>query len=139
MINATLANITTVGDKTDLEAAKAELSRGPLLVKDDAIINWFGMADQVNWLIMIEKPGEYEVEVSQSYAGTKSGRYVVTLGKAILPRPVERTSSNAEFKTVTVGSGKFAKPGRYRIWVRPLEIASGDQLMRLQKLTLTRK
>ena len=38
-----------------------------------------------------------------------------------------------------VGSTKISKPGRYRLWIRPAEITPGDQLMRLQKVTLTRK
>jgi hypothetical protein len=92
----------------------------------------------VNWVIMVDKPGTYEVQVSQAYAGSKPGRYSVTLGKAILPRPVEKTSSNTAFKAITVGSAQITKPGRYRLWVRPEEIAPGDYLFRLQKVTLKR-
>jgi hypothetical protein len=67
----------------------------------------------------------------------EGGRYTVTVGEEIFTRPVERTSSNAEFKTVTVGRVQFKKPGRYRLWVRPDEIP-GNELMRLQKVTLKR-
>jgi hypothetical protein len=77
------------------------------------------------------------VQVSQAYTGNKPGRYTVTVGEEIFTRPVERTSSNAEFKTVTAGRVQFKKPGRYRLWVRPDEIP-GNELMRLQKVTLKR-
>jgi hypothetical protein len=137
-INAALANTTEVGDGADLLPEKAERSPGPLLVKDNALINWFSLADRANWVIMVDKPGTYEVQVSQSYAGSKPGRYSVTLGKAILSRPVEKTSNAADFKAITLGRAQITKPGRYRLWVRPEEIAPGDYLFRLQKVTLKR-
>jgi serine/threonine protein kinase/HEAT repeat protein len=137
-INGALAKIVEIGDGAELLPDKAELARGPLGVKDGVILNFFSLADQVNWVIMVDKPGTYEVQVSQAYAGSKPGRYSVTLGKAILPRPVEKTSSNTAFKAITVGSAQITKPGRYRLWVRPEEIAPGDYLFRLQKVTLKR-
>ncbi len=137
-INAALAKITDIGDGAALEAAKAELSSSVLTLKDGAIINWYGIGDQVSWLVMIDKPGKYEIQISQAYAGAKPGRYNVTFGKSIFPRNVERTSSQSDFKSISVGQTQISKQGRYRLSVRPDEIASGDQLMRLQKVTLTR-
>jgi serine/threonine protein kinase/HEAT repeat protein len=137
-INAALAKTTEVGDGIELLPDKAELSQGTLVVKDGAIVNFFSPADRVNWPIMIDKPGTYEVQVSQAYTGSKPGRYSVTLGKAILFRPVEKTSSVTNFKAITVGRAQITKPGRYRLWVRPEEIAPGDYLFRLQKVTLKR-
>jgi serine/threonine protein kinase/HEAT repeat protein len=137
-INSALAKIVEIGDGAELLADKAELSRGPLGVKDGVIVNFFSLADQVNWVVMVDKPGTYEVQVSQAYAGSKPGRYSVTLGKVILSRPVEKTSSTSEFKAITAGRAQITKPGRYRLWVRPDEIAPSDYLFRLQKVTLKR-
>jgi hypothetical protein len=137
-INAAIAKTTEVGDGVELLPEKAELSQATLVVKDGAIVNFFSPADRVSWPIMIDKPGTYEVQVSQAYAGTKPGRYSVTLGKSILPRPVEKTSSAADFKAITVGRAQITKPGRYRLWVRPDEVAPSDYLFRLQKVTLKR-
>lgn len=135
-ISAILENeVPVTGDTTVLPAEKAVLTPGPLIVREGAITNWFGLADQVSWLVKIEQPGEYEVQVSQAYPGAKPGLYALTFGSKVFPRQVDISPSA---KTVSLGRARIPKPGRYRLWIRPKQIAAGDQLMRVDKAILTR-
>ncbi|RBP47285.1 serine/threonine protein kinase [Roseimicrobium gellanilyticum] len=135
-INALLLNTVPVtGDTTTLPVEKAVLTPGPLLAKDGVISNWFGIADQVSWLVQVEQPGEYEVQLSQTYPGTKPGHYTVTFGSKLFPRQVDISPTP---KTVTLGKARIPSPGHYRLWIRPKQIALGDQLMRLDKVVLTK-
>ena len=139
-INAALAKATTVTGSTVLEPAKADRTPGPLAVDKatGAIINWLGLGDHVSWLVKVEQPGEYEITLSQAYGGANPGRYTVTFSSAFLPKIVEKTSSAADFRSVSAGRASFTKPGHYRLWIRPVFIAKDDQLMRLKEVTLTR-
>jgi len=135
-INAALAKVTDVADSATLEPAKAELTPGPLLVQDGSITNWFGRRDDVGWLFNITQPGSYEVSLSQASGGANQGRYALTIGHELFAKGVEKTSGPTDFKTITAGTVKFAKPGRYRLWLRPLDIPKGEALMRLKEVTL---
>ncbi len=105
---------------------------GPLLFnKAGVIINWYGIKDEVGWLVKIDKPGDYEIQLTQASASTPPGRYLFSFGRESFPRSVESTKVG-EFKSVTVGHAKFTKPGFYRMWIRPLEIPTGGQLMQLK-------
>lgn len=137
-INNALAKATTVADSAVLDVANAERTPGPLAVSGGFLINWFSTDDAVSWLVKLDQPGEYEVGLSQAYTGQKPGGYAVTFGSAFLPKNVEKTSSTTTFRDVTVGRAKFTKPGHYRLWIRPQQIAPGDQLMRLKQVTLTK-
>ena len=137
-ISRLLDRTVTASGNTVLEAAKADLSPGPLNVTEGAIANWFGLADQVSWLVKVEQPGEFEVQISQAYAGTKPGQYALTFGSKIFLKQVETTSSAAQFKEINLGKVSLTKPGHYRLWIRPRQIAQGDQLMRVKQVTLTR-
>ncbi|MFZ4763390.1 MAG: protein kinase domain-containing protein [Roseimicrobium sp.] len=139
-LGAALAKATSVGESTVLPSEMADRSPGPLLVDkaSGAIINWFGLSDHVNWLVKLEQPGEYEVELSQAYAGQKPGGYAVTFGSGFFPKNIEVTGSASSYRSVSVGRTRFAKPGHYRVWVRPLVIAPGDQLMRMKDVTVRR-
>lgn len=137
-INQALDRMTPVtAESTVLESAKAELPPGPLTVAEGAIINWINTGDQVNWLIKIEQPGEYELQINQAFDKTSPGRYRATLGKESFLKTVDKTSGT-EFKTITAGKARFEKPGLYRIWIRPQHITDGEYLMKLKDATLTR-
>lgn len=135
-ITNALAKATAVADSAVLDVANADRTPGPLAVNGGVLINWFSTDDAVSWLVKLDQPGEYEVSVGQAYTGQKAGVYAVTFGSAFLPKNVEKTSSAADFREVTVGRAKFTKPGHYLLWIRPQQIAPGDQLMRLKQVTL---
>lgn len=137
-LTATLGGLVTLGDAvTPLPSIKAFLTPGPLLVKDGVITNWFGNSDQVGWLVKIDKPGDYEVQINQGSASAPPGRYLFTLGNESFTRTVEVTGSG-NFKSVSVGHAKFPKSGTFRIWIRPLSIPEGGQLMHIKEGTITR-
>jgi serine/threonine protein kinase/HEAT repeat protein len=123
------------GAATVLPVEKAVLTPGPLKIQDGAITNWFGLADHVSWLVKVEQPGEYEVQISQAYPGAKPGLYTVSFGSKLFPRQVE---ISPQPKTISLGRARIPVPGHYRLWIRPKQIAPGDQLMRVDKVVLTK-
>jgi hypothetical protein len=138
-INRSLDAMTTVGNTTTvLEAAKAGLPPGPLTVNEGTIINWINQADQINWLIKIDEPGEYEVTLNQAFDKSRPGSYRFTVGDKDFVKTVEKTSAADVYKSVTAGRARFDQPGLYRIWIRPLDITPGEYLMRLKDASITR-
>ncbi len=138
-INAEIAKIVPLAEgATILPAEQAILTAGPLAVKEGAIINWFGTGDQVSWIVKIDTPGSYEVQVTLSSTAPKPGRYQLSFGRETSTRMVENTGSNSSFKSVTVGKAEFKTPGSYRLWIRPLDIPESSQLMRLKETVITR-
>lgn len=138
-VNAILAKVVLLGDAaTPLPTAQAILTPGPLVVdKGGTVINWFAVADRMGWLVKIDKPGDYEIQLNQASASSPPGRYLFTFGHESFPRLVEATPSGT-FKPITAGHAKFAKPGLYRMWIRPLDIPAGGQLMHVKDSTATR-
>lgn len=136
-VKASLEKATSVADSAVLNPASAERP-GPVIVTQGVITYWPGVGDHVSWLVKLDQPGEYEIQVNQAYAGQKAGRYAVTFGNAFLAKNVEKTASPADFRNVSAGRARFTKSGHYRLWIRPQFIAPGDQLMRLKEVTLTR-
>jgi serine/threonine protein kinase/HEAT repeat protein len=136
-INDDLARVLTITDDGPLDIEKAVFTSGPLTRKDGVIINWLGMGDHVGWILKFEKAGIFEIKLSQSFSASTEGRYTLTLGKELFARSVDKTSSPTDFKTVTVGKATISKPGVYRLWIRPLEIARSESLMRLKEVSLT--
>ena len=138
-INTTLLNAVTLGDgATTLPADKAILTPGPLVVNGGVIVSWIGAADQVSWLVKIEKPGAFDIQISQASAAQQQGRYTLTFGNASFTRNVDATANNTAFKSVSTGSTTIAKPGLYRLWIRPVELPAKSELMRLKEAVLTR-
>ncbi len=135
-INDELARVVTVSGDVTLDLEKAIFTAGPLTRKDGVIINWLGLNDHVGWLLNVEAPGSFEIKLSQSFSADTAGRYTLTLGKDLFARSVDKTSSPTDFKTISIGKVKIAKPGVYRLWLRPLEIGPGESLMRLKEVSL---
>jgi serine/threonine protein kinase/HEAT repeat protein len=125
-------------EPTILAPEKAELTPGPLILKTGSIINWFGTNDLVTWLFKLDTPGTYEIQLSQASDSREPGRYLVTFGTERFSKAVEPTGNASTFRSVTVGSAKFEKPGYYRLWIRPQQIPKGQTLMRLREATITR-
>ena len=138
-ISVALSKAVPVDDApTTLPADRAVLSPGPLTVSDGVITNWLGLGDHVSWLVKIDKPGACEVKLTFSSNAPVPGRYVLNFGKESFSKQADNTGGPANFRTVTIGTASFSKPGLYRLWIRPVEIPAGSQLMRVKEVTLTR-
>ena len=130
-----LKRVIPLTDAITLEPAKGELTLG-LLLRDGVVTNWTNITDQVNWVVQVDQPVQYDVTLMQSSSALSSGRYSVEIGKELLDHAVELTTSPMDFRNVSVGRTKFLKPGIYRVWVQPLEIGQDDQLMHLKGIAL---
>jgi len=139
-IEAAQAKSTIIGtaEPVTLPADKAELSLGALTVQNGSIINWFSSNDQVGWLFQLENPGSYEIKLTAASDAAQPGRYLLTFGTERFNKAVERTGGAMLFRSITVGSAKFDKPGYYRLWIRPLSIPKGEILMRVKDVTISR-
>ncbi|MCE9519422.1 MAG: protein kinase [Verrucomicrobia bacterium] len=137
-ITLVLSKVVPVTDTmTTLPADQAILTPGPLTVNDGSITNWLGLDDHVGWLVKIDKPGACEVQLVYSSNSSTPGRYDLTFGRESFVKPAENTGGPANFKIVSIGSASFTKPGLYRLWIRPVEITAGSQLMRVKEATIT--
>lgn len=135
-ITMALRKATPVVDAvTVLSAPNADLEGG-LILQNNIVSNWVNSGDQVNWLVKVEKPGKFQVQINQASTGTEVGRYTLTFGKERFQRAVEKTSNPDTFKSVSLGAATFSKPGYYRIWVLPNQIPKGGALMRLKDVSL---
>jgi tRNA A-37 threonylcarbamoyl transferase component Bud32/HEAT repeat protein len=123
---------------TTLAADQAILTPGPLTVADGVITNWLGLGDQVSWLVKIDDPGARELQLTFSASSSPPGRYRVTFGNGSFSKLADKTTGPANFKNATVGRVTFSKPGLHRLWVQPVEIPAGAQLMRLKEVTISR-
>ncbi len=137
-ITHALSKVVTIGDgATTLPADQAILAPGPLSVSDGVITNWLGPDDNVSWLVKIDKPGACQVQLVCSANSPVPGRYLLAFGRESFIKPVENTGSMTNFKTVSIGTVTFTKPGLYRLWIRPMVIPAGAQLMRVKEAIIT--
>ncbi|HEY2574495.1 MAG TPA: protein kinase [Verrucomicrobiaceae bacterium] len=138
-INFILAKTVTLGEgATSLTAEQAILSPGPLTVTSGIITNWLGLGDHAGWLVEIEKPISCEVQLTYSSSAPQPGRYVLTFGKEAYGKQADHTGGATKFKTVGIGAAAFTKPGLYRMWIRPVDIPAGSQLMQLKEAVVTK-
>ena len=52
---------------------------------------------------------------------------------------VQTTPNNDQFVKVTAGECKFTKPGIYRLWLEPVVMEKGEQLMNVREVVLKPK
>ena len=102
------------------------------------ITNWLGLGDSAGWLVRIDQPGACELKLVYSSNAASPGRYRVTFGNDRFGRPADKTGGTENFKTTTVGTTSFSKPGLYRLWIRPVEIPAGSQVMRVKEASIAR-
>jgi len=138
-VKTALSKVVPVADGvTTLAAEQAVLSPGPLTVIDGVITSWLGLGDHVSWLVRIEKPGPCQVKLTYSSNAPVPGRYILTFGKESFSKAADNTGGPANFRTATIGTAGFSRPGLYWLWIRPAEIPTGSQLMRLKEASISR-
>lgn len=104
-----------------------------------AIGYWSSTDTRVVWDVVITKPGEFEVLVTQSVEDDKTGgRYEVLLAGARAGGQAQRTQTRDQFIEVSLGTVKVDKKGPTTLEIRPTEVI-GTSLMNLGGVTLRRK
>ena len=138
-IRAVLEKAIAVGDEAVLAADRADYARtGGLGVRAGILSNWLSESDWASWLIHFNKPGVYELSVTQASAGEKEGKYEVSLAADKLTTSAVRTGDANAFKSFIIGKAKVGQPGIFKLWLRPTEIPEGEALFRLKSVELKR-
>lgn len=104
-----------------------------------AIGYWSNPDTRVVWDVVITKPGEYEVLVTQSLDDAKmGGKYEVTLAGATVAGQAQKTGGKEQFAEVVVGVLKVGKKGPATLEIHPTEVI-GTSLMNLGGVSLRKK
>ncbi|MGC9004719.1 MAG: alpha-L-fucosidase [bacterium] len=104
----------------------------------DNIGFWTDVNDWVSWDFVLEKGGEFEVELDYACdKGTGGSEFVVEIDGESLKGKVEETGSWTEFVKMNLGKVHL-KPGRYTLAVRPLT-KPGGAVMNLRSVKLVRR
>jgi len=102
----------------------------------DNIGFWTNANDWVSWEFVIERGGNFQVEVVYACdKGTGGSEFAVEVAGQKLMGIVEETGSWTDFVTRTLGTVSL-QPGRYTLSVRP-QMMKGYAVMNLQRIRLT--
>ncbi len=99
------------------------------------ITKWIGPEDAAEWIIQIDKPGIFKVNVSYAASKEAEGKpFEITDGSSSIKSSV-LSAGDYEYHEFPVGNFNFPKPGKYTLTMKPL--SSGDSyLMYLRSITL---
>ncbi|MCS7223285.1 MAG: alpha-L-fucosidase [Armatimonadetes bacterium] len=101
----------------------------------DNIGYWTDPKDWVSWEFILDKGGDFKVEVTFACdKGTGGSRYLVSVGRQSLEATVEETGSWTQFVRKEIGTVTL-RAGRHRLSVRPISIRN-IALMNLQEVRL---
>ncbi len=89
---------------------------------------WTEMEDYPEWSLQLERPGDYELQVTYS-SWMESGRFAVEIAGQTLEHTVtvsklrgKQSPLAAGFHTETLGRVHISEPGDFRLTVKPIEI-----------------
>ena len=87
---------------------------------------WTNASDWVSWDFQVKTPGKFDVEISLACAaGAEGSDYIVTVAKRTLKGKVESTGDWGKFATRSLGAVTLPDPGRYSLFVKPINIPHG--------------
>lgn len=120
-----------------LPAAQADYTLGgSITVENEVLSNWASESDWASWLVQIPTNGNYEVVIYQAHTGTATGTYEVLFAGQTKITAVVKTAGASDFKGFVVGQFSVSEPGTYKLIVRPKKIPVGEELFRVQKLSI---
>ena len=97
---------------------------------------WTDVRDYVQWGVVLDKPGRYEVALEYSAAPNSGGsRFAIEVLGQSIESEIEATASFLDFKTITLGTVEVPKAGAGLVVVRPLT-KPGVAVMDLRKIVL---
>jgi alpha-L-fucosidase len=101
------------------------------------ISKWTGPEDTVEWLVHIDKPGKYQMNITYAANRESDGKlYSITVGKFHKEEPVYYTGDWFEFNKFPAGYVELPTSGEYVVTIQPKDL-SDTYLMWLRSLTLT--
>ncbi len=104
----------------------------------DNIGYWTDVNDWVSWDFILEKGGEFDVEITYACErGSGGSEFLVQVADQTLQGKVEETGSWTQFVTKMLGAVSL-KRGRYTLAVRPVT-KPGGAVMNLQRIRLIPK
>jgi len=103
---------------------------------DGQIGNWGNPSDSVTWLVDVEKPGAFEVEMDYACAAECGGSTLdVVVGDDALRLVSEETGSWRDYRPVRLGHVRIAATGQCAVSVRP-SAETPWKAVSLRRLTL---
>lgn len=100
------------------------------------ISKWTGPEDSVEWLLNVDKPGRFKVNID--YAAKKDmegAKFKIAIGKSQIEKSVNCTGDWFEFHEFPVGDIELTEAGQYTLTMRP-KASADDFLMYLRSITL---
>jgi len=100
------------------------------------ISKWTSQEDKASWMLNVQKPGRYTVEITYSAPEESVGaQFRIMAGENIIISKVENTGVDFDYKSFDLGEIEFDKPGKSEIIVLPAGNVKSD-LMFLKSITL---
>ena len=136
-IREALARVIRVAGETELAAAAAEFFRGGgLTLRDGVLANWLSLSDFASWDVRFDSAGAFEISITQACTAEKTGRYETVIAGTRHETSAVKTAVADDFKSFQIGKVRIAKPGVYRLSLRPVEIPDHEALFRLRSLQI---
>ncbi len=101
----------------------------------DAIGFWTDPADYVTWILRIDEPGKFDVEITYACTPPGGSRYAVEVAGQKLETKTEPTGSWTQFETCKVGRLKLGAD-RHVLSVKA-QSKAGEGVMNLKSIVLT--
>lgn len=105
------------------------------------ISNWKARDSRLAWDVECKDKASVSIQVEHANAGPKAGRFRINFGNYGRTFTVKTTGSATTFALTEAESIEIPKSdsGRYRVVIEPVDIPSGQELMTLKSVILTRK
>jgi len=123
LLRAAVAKID--GDRAQYESGGAK----------DNIGFWTSAEDNVSWNFTIDRPGVFEIEVTQACEGDGGSAYVVSVAGQDSEATVKGTGNWDRYVTEKIGAVKLDAAGEYTLKVVPGKLV-GSALMNLRSVRL---
>jgi hypothetical protein len=103
----------------------------------DCIGVWRDVGTWVSWSVEAQRPGAFDVEVSQSMRGQAGAKYVVEIAGQQLEGVVVETGDWGDFRPQQLGQVTIAEPGVYAVAFKPTS-KTKQFIVNLRSVTLRR-
>ncbi|MGD8237462.1 MAG: HEAT repeat domain-containing protein [Armatimonadota bacterium] len=103
----------------------------------DCIGVWRDVGTWVSWRVEVQRPGAFDVEISQSMQGHAGAKYTVEIAGQQLEGVVVETGDWGDFRAQQLGHVTIAEPGVYTVAFKPTS-KTKQYVINLRSVTLQR-